>query len=290
MRSRVLRGDTSYIVNFVIIAMVLLFLGFMFFGDGLFTKSAKALDVESSINPLKEDFEQLPLPEAPPSVLDMFDSMVTAFNSGATGPCLISYKSAAMEKWTISMVATPTGTDFILKSPNGLTIKEAAGTAQMCVVGGKLDDAYVTVDGEPLVYIESDTSFIIQNDQFDDIILEFGDGLNLPAHNFYGNWIKEYTETPEKKSLVNEARTRLKRYVTPDYMDFENIVITSKDEMIVGAEKFGKQDGGLLYVPEDGRVCLMGTIGDYFNSYSEKGIHTNSIPSLKESTSPLKTC
>jgi hypothetical protein len=78
--------------------------------------------------------------------------------------------------------------------------------------------------------------------------------------------------------------------VSPDYTLPAGIVITGKDAMTVDSKPFGKEDGGLLYVPEIGKVCVLGTfdsLSPLDDEFDVAGIHNSQISDVKLSACPL---
>ena len=54
--------------------------------------------------------------------------------------------------------------------------------------------------------------------------------------------------------------TEKKRLVVPDYTDAPYVLILSNDKIDYGLGERDKEDGGLLYVAEKGKVCFIPTV------------------------------
>ena len=147
---------------------------------------------------------------------------------------------------------------------------------ELCVVAGEIYGSDVRLSGKSIARIGTTTDSsgkpikkeveITYPLIFDGLVSAFGynkDNINWAAKNFYTNWIQglEGTDLLAYRSIRNTRQ----RILSPDYTNPRSITIIGKDAMEVdygdGARKFGKEDGGLLYVPEEGKVCFFPTIG-----------------------------
>jgi len=92
-----------------------------------------------------------------------------------------------------------------------------------------------------------------------------------PAKHFWTNWMVDMGVAGDESTLkftsFRPIRKRNVRIAAPDYALVSKLLIgTNKDKMEIfysiepdKSVSLKKNDGGLLYVPESGRVCLFGT-------------------------------
>ena len=188
-----------------------------------------------------------------------------------------------------------------LLAPDGRPAAREVITNELCVVGGEIYGSDIYLDGEPVMKFDahgqiSDYPSTRKYASYIELFLKFfkygENDVQLAAKNFYTNWIREIDEEeyiaertdiqarePKMKSesyfqhpLYNlnpaQIRKQGKRIISPDYTNPRYIEIKDKKSMVMryynsGKDiELGKEDGGLLYVPEPGKVCLFATTGD----------------------------
>lgn len=67
------------------------------------------------------------------------------------------------------------------------------------------------------------------------------------AQNFYDNYLKE--DAPRKRNNL------------PDFLEVPELFLTGDEKIVWGDKESDREDGGLLYVPEKGRICFFPTFG-----------------------------
>ena len=221
-------------------------------------------DVTQFVPGMPQDVPRGVAVEAPPEVYDGFNEFVGILEKDNKAPCIQAFDWEKLQGFQIEMLIDDTKTLFLLRNKDGqLVTSTPVKGKQMCVVAGEINGEPIAKDTRGTVLGRIDTK-------------QFPDYKNA-AYVFYKNWIE-----PEKKqtggfgSRLGDADERLplrqgavvntKKY-SPDYSVPEKIVITSADSMDIrfkdGTEMSpDKEDGGLLYVPEEGKVCLVATKRD----------------------------
>jgi len=224
-----------------------------------------------------------------PELEKQFRTLVEELNKPHNGPCLLPYK-LDLGGFSVQFLRGNIGWTASLINPDKQgTHFEVIKNNQLCVVGGKItDDKIRAADffeiaqfrNGKLEVLDSQTLKNLKNSlKFDD------DELGLAAHNFYVNWIKEIEGASNIQLYYNNVRKNNKRIVSPDYSELLTLTITDSDSMefVTFEDKkysTGKEDGGLLYIPEQGKVCVVATIDDYGGaciSRFGKGYNANGI-------------
>ncbi len=272
----------------VIVILIVLAVFFFIYASGILSeggmlrRSASAVDeaIQKVPGVGDDEINQIQVPQPPKEVADAFASLITALNRNtASAPCIAEYGAENdkgglpdMKGYTVEFLSrTEPGPKFItqLRGPDGRLADVQYVNNDLCVVGGEIysSDIYLG-GGTPVVSInEKGEVDITHKIFFDDLGRAFDydeENINWAAKNFYTNWIAEtdWTEHPAYRPIRNGKQ----RILTPDYTNPRHIIITDKASMSVdygdGLKAFGKEDGGLLYVAGEGRVCLMATTGD----------------------------
>ena len=160
-----------------------------------------------------------------------------------------------------------------LRNPQKQIVKTTAiQNLDTCLVGGRLEPKTRIFDAEGsyLGIIEDDRT-VSQTDPLSDILDQTEGDAAIAAHNFYHNWINtEWIDNLPIDDIAQDdfaqkmirARAAKKRLLIPDFTIPDGVVITGAKTMKIGSQTPGKDDGGLLYVPEEGKVCVIPTISD----------------------------
>jgi len=171
--------------------------------------------------------------------------------------------------WAISMDTLGESTVVALKSPKGIPARLETLPGHVCVVGG-------TLKSTVLRGFESDTLFIASIDnvgkvsritsdartytELEDLFGYENEEFAYAARNFYTNWIQDVPNNPD---IYAYARREKRRIISPDYTMPNNVnILGDTMNVLYGVEwvEMDKEDGGLLYVPEKGKVCVFGTV------------------------------
>src|SRR3989344_6916425 len=257
-------------------------------------------DIIGDVTPggLDRKESELQIQQPSEQLLKQFNAFVEELDRPQNGPCLLPYKldlngfSVLLSWGNVGWIA-----QLINPQNQGTHFPVIRGN-KLCVVGDEIYGSDVYLNGEPIMKLDSQPSYYPAFDRYaNDVGLffeSFGynkqNDMRIAAKNFYTNWIQdideeEYTaaraelQQKEPKYLsesylqnplynLNPAQIRKqgKRIVAPDYTNPRAITIKGNSMSInYGSDRkdFGKEDGGLLYVPESGRVCLFATDGDF---------------------------
>ena len=157
-----------------------------------------------------------------------------------------------------------------LLAPDGRPAAREVIQTEICVVGDEIYSSPIYQGTVQVVKMDDKGNPTDKNEAyFDGLTKDFGyndDNINWAAKNFYTNWIQKMKGT--SYSVYRSTRARGQRIISPDYTNPRYIEIKDKKSMVMryynsGKDiELGKEDGGLLYVPEPGKVCLFATTGD----------------------------
>jgi len=252
--------------------------------------------VSFAIGILPQDVPRGVAVTAPDEVDKAFDKFVAL--GDYTGPCLTEFKWSDLSDFQIEMQIDDAGTLFLLRNKDGQLVKNryAAGK-KMCVVAGELRSTDVIFAGNSnskIATIDSKGK-VTQGQYFEGMKEAFSytdKNVVWPAKHFWANWMVDLGEAGDESTLkftsFRPIRKRNVRIAAPDYALVSKLLIgKNKKEMEVfylsepdKSVSLKKNDGGLLYVPESGRVCLFGT--NYAFQANDEGIKDNYLNKEKE--------
>jgi hypothetical protein len=268
----------SVVVIFVILAATAFFIAFG--GTNPIWKSGEtATDVVTQNFPggVQQPTTGQQITQPSEELVRQYKALVDKLNSGAQGPCLLSYGkldrldeegfkiqflsggSALGGKWSVSLV-----------NKDGLGTHFDAVVNDVCVVGG---EATESADFSDLFLRKEPAAQAAWNDAF----IKLGIAPSqIVAENFYNNWIKDKVLKEGGKEYIHYHG----QWFAPDYSRLSTLTITGAQSMefVTADDKkysTGKEDGGLLYVTEQGKVCVIATDGDVWpgcTSGYEKGL------------------
>ena len=251
---------------------------------GLLNKAAEKVSGISNVVPgMTQEIHRIEIQQPSKEVLDAFNALVTALNTKSDKPCIVEYtktlkdgKFPDLENFQFEFVKQDTGWVARLRNPSKLVTHSAEIGNELCVVGGEIYGTDIKLGAKPIARIGSTTDSsgkpikeveITYPLIFDGLVSAFGydkDNINWAAKNFYTNWIAEadWSAHPAYRPIRKSGN----KILAPDYTNPRSITITGSKSMDViysgGKNSWGKEDGGLLYVAESGKVCFFGTKRD----------------------------
>ena len=244
------RGTMPLVALITILLLVIggIYIAYIMY-NGL--RDSTSTDVTQLVPGIPQDIPKGVAVVAPNDVHKAFDDFVGLLEADKGGPCIQTFDWSKLKDFQVEMQIDDAGTLFILRNKDGQFVTSTPAKGQMCVVAGKIN-----------------TDIVTRYDSFgrarDPIKVNDDSELKLAAYNFYTNWIGKIEVPIEQQLPIKQGVPLAVRAFTPDYSVPEKIVITSPTAMSIrftdGTEmSTGKEDGGLLYVPEKGKVCLFGT-------------------------------
>ena len=241
-----------------LITILLLTIGGLWIAHIIFNglRDSTSTDVTQLVPGIPQDIPRGVAVVAPKEVQAGFEKLWKLLESGKEGPCIATFEWGELKDFQIEMQIDDAGTLFILRNKDGQQVTSVPthpSKEKMCVVAGKIDTDVVT-------------RYDSLGRARDRIKVNDDSELKLAAYNFYTNWIGKIEVPIEQQLPVKQGVPLAVRAFTPDYSVPEKIVITSPTAMSIrftdGTEmSTGKEDGGLLYVPQQGKVCLFATFG-----------------------------
>lgn len=223
-----------------------------------------------------------------PELEAAFNRLTVAMDKDYNGPCIIDWKDTSekdkgkhlpsgFDGFTITFDKKGDGTFYAqLLSKDKIVVDTATVAKELCVVGGGIYGSDITVknprgeakviasrvyDGTPSIV--DVPAFLKFKEHFP--IYESLDMHFIAAQNFYTNWIEDIPPDATELKSYGTFRRAGEKIISQDYTNPTSVEITDDDEMSVyyGKDKkeWGKEDNGLLYVPERGKVCWFATFG-----------------------------
>ncbi len=271
------------IVVFVILISVLILVTYsVFYPDsGLLWKAGRTVGDLSNNVPVQD--KDIRLKELPfdKNIKNSWDSIITALQASKTAnaPCIMNYNKRDLEGYLFELKKEGSNTKVLLRKPVGAGAQEYSESVEgvsVCVVAGKIQGNSITVKkeatGKDVVInidkksgADTDNPFAGIDSDFEEFRQSFPDytdkeQLRFAAQNFYTNWIGDFGEKLNYASM----RRAGEKIVSNDYTNVKSILIPSSDKIVIGYDtssiETDKEDGGLLYVPEKGKVCFLATV------------------------------
>jgi hypothetical protein len=241
-----------------------------------------------------DEINRISLPSTPKEVQEGFNSLIRALNTQSNNPCIREYGQkndkggfSDMKGYTIEFLRYSEAANepqftarLLVPAPDGRIADIQYVNKDVCVVGGEVDTIAFSAAYQKKM---QDTNVKYP---FKDYFPKLGlQPSSLVAQNFYNNWIaSKRVPVEDGKAYVDYGHAQ---WFDPDYSSLRTLKITGAQSMefVTSDEKkysTGKEDGGLLYVAESGKVCVFATFDSYLydGNFDEKGLHNSQISSI----------
>ncbi len=272
----------------VIVILIVLAVFFFIYASGILSeggilrRSTSAVDeaIQKIPGVGDDEFDRIEVPPPPKEIGEKFQKLIDTLNTQTTKEsCILNYGGLPdLQGYSIEFLPrTEPGPKFItqLRGPDGRIADIQYVNPQLCVVAGTVEKADYSAAYNAKLKGAGTYPF---KDYFTTLGLK---PSTLVAENFYNNWIIEkrvQVEDPQLGKAVIEYNNA--RYFVPDYKDVQMLLISDEENMAYDGIPAGKEDGGLLYVPDNGKVCLFPTFdGDAKCNANENGLDDDCLES-----------